>query len=243
MMRVAIVQARVGSTRLPGKVLMDLNGRPMLAQVIARLQQCRHIDRIVVATTEHPADNAVEAATRDAGADAFRGPEHDVLARYLGAARASACDIVVRVTADCPLIDPATVDLVVDTLCNEVASADYASNVIRRTYPRGLDVEAFFHDTLERVARRATSADAREHVTYYLLREHPDLFSLRPVADAENNSDLRWTVDERDDLELVRRLYDDLELATRPVPYRDVLAYVRSHPAIGRMNEHVRQKL
>jgi len=236
------VQARSGSTRLPGKVLEDVEGRPLLAHVIARLQRCRRLDRIVVATSDRPGDDPVEAVSLEAGVAAFRGSEHDVLSRYLGAARAHDAGVIVRITSDCPLIDPATVDRVVDALCDDAASVDYASNVLERRFPRGLDAEAFFRDTLERTARRATSPAAREHVTHYIVAERPDLFSLRSVGDADDHSDLRWTVDEADDLEMVRRLYRDLNLATQAVPYADIVAYVRTHPEIARMNAHVTQK-
>lgn len=242
MTRVAIIQARTGSTRFPGKVMMDLAGRPMLAQIIGRLQRCHHIDGIVVATTDRAEDDVVAALAAESEADVFRGSEHDVLGRYLGAARAAAADIVVRVTADCPLIDPVTVDRVIEAL-TDAPAVDYASNVIERSYPRGLDVEVFFRGTLERVAQRAVSAPAREHVTYYILRERPDLFTARSVVDAEDNSDLRWTVDEPDDLDMVRRVYGDLGVASRDVAYRDLLAHVRAHPEIQAINAGVQQKV
>jgi len=184
----------------------------------------------------------VAAVAQNTGAIAFRGSEHDVLARYLGAARAAYADIVARVTADCPLIDPGIVDRAVDALGDAPSEVDYASNVIARTYPRGLDVEVFFQDTLERVARRAVSEAAREHVTYYILRERPDLFSVRSVADTVDNSDLRWTVDEPDDFAVMRRIYEELSLAERVVDYPEILRYVRAHPDIARMNAHIQQK-
>src|SRR5207249_2946295 len=157
-------------------------------------------------------DDDVAAVAAREGAGTFRGSERDVLGRYCGAARQAGADIVVRVTADCPLIDPDTVDRVVCALTDDTSGADYASNVIERTYPRGLDAEALFRDTLERCERRATSAEAREHVTYYIVRNRPDLFTLRSVVDTIDNSDLRWTVDEVEDLEMVRTVYRDLDL-------------------------------
>lgn len=242
MIRVAILQARAGSTRLPRKVLADLAGRPMLAQIIARLERCRRLDRIVVATTDRSADDEVAAVARRAGAGVFRGSEQDVLSRYVGAAREAGADLVVRITADCPLIDPATVDRVVDALRDDPASADYASNVVERTYPRGLDVEALFRDTLERLHRRAVSAPSREHVTHYVLRERPDLFTLRSVVDTDDNSDLRWTVDEPADLQMVTSIYSALDLGMRDIPYGGILGWLRAHPEVARINAHVAQK-
>lgn len=230
---VAILQARTSSTRLPGKVLADIEGAPLLAHELRRLQRSARVDEIVVATTTNPGDDAVVDVARTEGVRWFRGDEHDVLGRYTAASREAGAQIVVRVTADCPLLDPAVVDEVVDALDPE---ADYASNVINRTYPVGLDVEAVHADLLVRLARLATSPRAREHVTQFVLKERPGLFVLRSVMDATDNSDLRWTVDVERDLVLVRRLYAELELGDDPRPFRDVVAYVRSRPDLATLN-------
>ena len=229
MKRVVIVQARMTSTRLPGKVLMDLAGRPMLAQQLRRLARCRQVDEIVVATTTNATDDPVVAVARAEGARWFRGSEADVLARYVGAARETKAEVVIRVTADCPLIDPEVSDCVVEALLASQALYDYASNVAQRTYPQGLDTEALFADTLERVNRMARSSSAREHVTHYILKERPELFSVRSVLDTIDSSDLRWTVDWPEDLALVRRLYEELDLAQRMTGYREIVAQVRAH--------------
>jgi spore coat polysaccharide biosynthesis protein SpsF len=236
MRRVIVVQARTTSTRLPGKVLMDLAGRPMLAQQLLRLKRCRLADEIVVATTTNATDDRVVALARAAGVRWFRGSERDVLERYVGAVRDARADVVVRVTADCPLIDSDVSDRVIDALSGGSMPSDYASNVTPRTYPQGLDTEALFADTLERVHRMARSESAREHVTTFIYREHPDLFLVQSVTDQEDNSDLRWTVDEAADLELVRRLYDALGVGERAVGYRELLAYARAHPELSALN-------
>jgi len=236
MKRVIILQARMTSTRLPGKVLMDVAGRPMLAQQLRRLARCRQADEIVVATTTNATDDPVVAIAREAGVRWFRGSEADVLGRYVGAAREAKADVVVRVTADCPLIDPEESDRVIEALVAQRERCDYASNVVRRTYPQGLDTEVMHADTLERLDRLAQSSPAREHVTYFIFNERPELFAIQSVTDIENNSDLRWTVDVSQDLEMVRRLYEELNLGERVVGYRELLAYVRAHPAIAAVN-------
>ncbi len=239
MKRVVIMQARMTSTRLPGKVLVDLAGRPMLAQQIARLRRCAAIDAIVVATTVNATDDPVAALAAAEGIEVFRGDEKDVLGRYLGAARAARADVVVRVTADCPLIDPAVLDRVVGALLE--GGCDYASNTLKRSYPRGLDAEAFHMDVLERMARLGSSPMAREHVTWFLHRERPDLFLLREVVDAQDASDLRWTVDTADDLALMRKIYELGGMPERWVDYPELVAMVRRDPVLVALNAHVRQ--
>ena len=236
-----IVQARMTSTRLPGKVLADLGGRPALAQQLRRLSSMKEANEIVVATTTLPTDDPVEALAGRENVRCFRGDEQNVLSRYIGAAREARADVVVRITADCPLIDPAESDRVVRVL-KDTDGVDYASNGIRRTFPRGLDTEAFHREVLERVFRLGTSAEAKEHVTWFIHRERPDLFTIRSVEDATDNSDLRWTVDTPDDLAMVRRIYDDLGLNDHLLPYREILAHVRAHPDIAAINAHVKQK-
>lgn len=244
MRTVIIVQARMTSTRLPGKVLADLAGRPMLGQELARLKRCRRAEEIVVATTTNATDDPVVALAEREGVRWFRGDEHDVLSRYLGAARAARAEVVVRVTADCPLIEPTLVDEVVAALTGDGPArepADYASNIQRRTFPRGLDTEALYMDVLERVGRLGRTREAREHVTFFIHREHPELFLLRSVTGIEDHSDLRWTVDEPADLELVRRIYEIGGLGEREVAFGELVSLVRSHPELARLNAHVQQ--
>lgn len=240
--RVAIIQARMTSTRLPGKVLLDLAGQPMLAQQLRRVKRCRHLDEIVLATTTNDADTPIIELARREGVAWFRGSEHDVLARYTWAARESGAGAILRITADCPLVDPDVIDLVMAELESHAQECDYASNVLERSYPRGLDAEVFFRDTLERVNRMAHSQTAREHVTWFLYRERLDLFVRRSVVDTQDNSDLRWTVDTPEDFEVVRRIYEGLGAGERFVPYREVLAYAREHPEIGALNADVEQR-
>ncbi|HWV86427.1 MAG TPA: NTP transferase domain-containing protein [Capillimicrobium sp.] len=218
---IAVVQARTGSTRLPGKVLADLAGAPLLARLLERLRRATRVDGVVVATSDLAQDDPVAQLARDAGVPCHRGSETDVLARVRDAARAHRADAVVRITGDCPLVDPAVVDLVVDGLTDDV---DYASNILRRTFPRGLDAEALHMDVLERVARLGRSPDAREHVTWFIYRERPDLFVLRSVEHPDGgHADLQWSVDTPEDLERVRDLYTRHRLDERDVAWTELL--------------------
>ena len=234
MKRIAVVQARMGSSRLPGKVLADVAGRPMLAHLLNRLEKSRQLSGVVVATTDEPEDDEVAAVASELGAQVLRGSRDDVLSRYVLAQRETGAAVIVRITADCPLVDPEIVDLVTTALTAS-PDCDYASNVLERTYPQGLDVEAFTADALARIDAIATSAEEREHVTWAVRFTHPALFRVRSVTDAEDNSDLRWTVDEERDLQLVRRLFRDLHLDARPMGYREILAHVRAHPELTQL--------
>jgi len=235
---VAIIQARMGSSRLPGKVLADLGGATMLAQVVRRLRAARRITQIVVATSTAADDDAVVREAGRIGAGVHRGSETDVLSRFAGAARSHRADAIVRITADCPLLDAEVVDHVVALLAG---ATDYASNTHDRSYPRGLDVEALHRDTLERIARLATSPAAREHVTA-LVMEAPELFRVAQLRADRDDSDLRWTVDTADDLAMIRALYAQLDLANAPRPYHEVVAAVRARPELAAGNAHVVQK-
>lgn len=234
---VAIVQARMTSTRLPGKVLADVAGAPMLARVVERAQAARRVDAVWVACTDRPEDDAIAAWCRDRGVPCFRGSESDVLGRYRAAAVAAGADVIVRLTADCPLLDPAVIDRVVVALTEEHPAVDYAANVLERSYPRGLDVEAFTAVALERLDRLGTSVAAREHVTVGARLEHPEAFRCRSIRGAADDSDLRWTVDSPDDLASVRSLYQHLDLGNRMVPYEDVVRWCRAHPETARSDE------
>lgn len=236
MKRVIIVQARMTSTRLPGKILAEIAGQPMLTQQLRRLKQCTAVDEIVIATTTNLTDKPIVELARREGVSWFCGSEQDVLTRYVGAARQAQADVIVRVTADCPLIDPQITDAVVNELVNHAAECDYASNVLQRTYPRGLDIEVFFWDTLLRIDRLAQSQTAREHVTIVPRSERPELFLCRSVVDSENNADLRWTVDSPIDLQLIRMLYEMLNLGRHTVPYPEMIAYVRARPELISLN-------
>lgn len=237
---VAIIQARMGSTRLPGKVLLPIGGRSMLARVVAACRASATLDDVVVATTDHSHDALVAGEAATAGAGVFRGHPHDVLARYLGAARAFHADVVVRVTADCPLLDPAVIDTMVRSLIDG-EPADYVSNTHDRSYPRGLDVEVMHFDVLARLGRLARSPAAREHVTAHIIEAKNRFVTRQVVADCDN-SDLRLTVDTHADLQLVEIVWRDVCEGDRPPPVARVVAYLRAHPEHVQLNCGVPQK-
>lgn len=212
MTTIAVIQARAGSTRFPGKVLADLNGRPMLAHVVERVRRCRTIDRVVVATSTGPTDDAVAELAQRAEASVLRGPLEDVLRRFVMAAREYSASVVVRITADCPLVDPELVDALVEMRARE--GADYASNIDPRTYPDGYDVEVMTRDCLERLDREAARPDEREHVTLR-VRERPDEYRRASLCLPRDLSAVRLTVDYPDDLvkigDLLTQLLPDPE--------------------------------
>jgi spore coat polysaccharide biosynthesis protein SpsF len=164
-----------------------------------------------------------------------RGPEHDVLARYVAAARSTGAEAVVRITSDCPLLDPEVTDSVIAAL-TVPSTVDYAANVLERTYPRGLDTEAFFLDTLMRMDRLATSASAREHVTVFLRSERPDLFKTRHVRDRHDNSDMRWTLDTPADLTFLRAIFERWGSTGTIKPFAELVAALRAEPALLAIN-------
>lgn len=235
-MATVIIQARMGSTRLPGKVAASILDQPMLAWVVRRVMRARRVAAVTVATTDQALDDDVAALAGQLGCDVVRGSEDDVLSRYVLAVRASDDDVFVRVTSDCPLIDPDLIDAVIGAL----ADADYASNVLEpRTYPRGLDVEAFTRDALLAADERDTDPASREHVTPYLHR-HPEMFRLARVAGDEDHSGHRWTVDTPQDLALVRRIAESF--GHDRFGWREALAVVEAHPAWRELNAGIEQK-
>jgi len=235
---VAIIQARMGSSRLPGKVLQDIGGSTMLARVVRRTQRAASLDEVIVATTVETDDEVIVAECKRLSVPVFRGDKEDVLDRYYQAAQAYHAAIIVRITSDCPLIEPEVVDQVVCACLD--AQADYASNTLRRTYPRGLDTEVMPLSALERAWRQATEPYQRIHVTPYLY-QHPDQFKLLSVTDDQDHSRYRWTVDTPDDLAFVREVYRRLD-NDDAIRWTQVLDLLEREPALLRINTGVPQK-
>lgn len=231
---VAIVQARIGSTRLPAKVSADIGGETMLGRALARLRQARQIAEIVVATTTAAADDGIEEFCRQKNVAVFRGSEDDVLDRYYQAAKSRRADVVVRVTADCPLLDPQVVDRIIEAFVAE--GCDYASNTLVCTYPDGLDVEVFSFIALEIAWRDARRQADREHVTPYLRTSGK--FRLLNVESELGRSlaYMRWTVDVARDLEFVRAVYGRLGERS-DFTWLDVLRLLDAEPALAQLNQ------
>lgn len=236
---VAIIQARVGSTRLPGKVLEDIAGQPMLAHVVDRTRRAKTLDETGVATTTQPDDNAIVRVCQNQGWPYFRGSEEDVLDRYYQAALAFEADVIVRITSDCPLIEPEIIDKVVDEFLRYYPAVDYASNTLIRTFPQGLDVEAIGFSALKKAWQGDDNPVWREHVTPYIWH-HPDKFKVRKVANDIDYSYMRWTVDTPEDLTFVRQIYDYFK--NDAFGWREVLHLLEMHPEWMEINRHVQQK-
>jgi spore coat polysaccharide biosynthesis protein SpsF len=233
---VAVVQVRLGSSRLPGKALAEVAGRPMLAHVVARARAIPGLDEIVIATTDQPRDEPVVRFAVAAGLPWVRGSEDDVLDRFQAAVRAHPADAIVRITPDCPLLDPAVSARVVAEFVAHGGRVGYVSNVHPPTYPDGLDTEVFSREALEAAWREARHPADREHVTPYIW-DRPERFGLVNVRHAEDLSALRWTVDTAGDLEFVRAVYAALNPdGTRPFGMAEVLALLRAHPELATLN-------
>lgn len=237
---VLIVQARMGSTRLPGKVMKEILGRPMLSFQLERMRRCAEIDDIVVATSERPEEAPlVDLVASEPGVRIFRGPEQDVLARYYFAGREAGATIVVRVTADCPLIEPSVIDQCVRRF--REGDADYVSNCHVRTFPRGLDTEVFSMQALAAAYEEALAPEEREHVTPFIWRR-PDRFRQVDVVDSTDNQHHRWTVDTAEDLAVVTGLFEALYPTQPEFSYWDALRYCMVRPEVEIANRSVRQK-
>ena len=229
----AIVQARMTSTRLPGKVLAPLVGAPMIVRQLERIQRAESLDNIVVATSDDASDDELVHVLEMADFAVTRGPLDDVLARYIKAIDHYQPDVAVRLTGDCPLTCPSVIDLVVEKF--HESTADYVSNTMQPTYPDGLDIEVIDPRALREVAEQSHDRHEREHVTLGVYR-HPEKFVIENVSDPEgrDNSHLRWTVDNGGDLEFVTTVYNNLWTKNPSFDYADILKFTEGNPAIGR---------
>jgi len=237
---VAIIQARMSSTRLPGKVLKDIAGKTMLEWVTMRVRRASFITQVVVATTTGPKDDLIVDECRRLDVAYHRGSEQDVLDRYYYAAKEHEADVVIRVTSDCPLIDPREIERVVMSFRD--ACPSYASNSIAATYLRGLDTEVMTMESLSRAWREARHAYHRVHVTPYIY-QNPHLFRVlaTPMPTDRDLSPYRWTIDTQEDLDMVRALCG--ALSGDRFGWQEALATVERMPALAGINGHIRQKL
>jgi len=231
---VAIIQARMSSSRLPNKVLMPLGGKPIIAQIFRRLQQCQTLDQIILATSINEDDNPIANLCEEIGLPCSRGSLDDVLDRYYQAATQAQATTIVRITADCPVIDPVVVDAVV-TACR-AGGYDYYG--ITGSFPDGLDVEVFRYEALARAWREAALKSEREHVGPY-LGKHPELFKLGGLHLFEGLSHHRWTVDEPRDYVLLQAIYDRLDHPDRVFLTNDILALMEAEPELMIINSGI----
>lgn len=223
---ICIIQARMGSSRLPGKILMKAEGRTILENVLIRVGQSKKIDKIVVATTDQNEDNATEKLCRKIGADCFRGSENDVLDRYFKCAlKYPRFNNIVRVTGDCPLIDPKIIDEVISFFIK--TKSDYASNIAKETYPDGMDVEIFKRKALEEAAAKAVMSSEREHVTLY-IRNNPKFKKIN-LASPYDFSHIRLTVDQPEDYEVIKFL---IENSKSDAGYMEYISLLTKNPKI-----------
>lgn len=232
----AIVQARMGSTRLPGKILMDIQGKPVLRHVVDRAKTCAGVDRVIVATTHQPSDRPVVQFCEESGIDCFQGSEDDVLDRYFQAAKKFDAGTIVRITADCPLLDPAIADRLISLHFSQ--KADYTSNTLHPTFPDGLDAEVFSFEILEKTWTLASLKSDREHVTPY-IKNRPSDFQ---ICELKNDTDLsakRWTLDYPQDLDFIKILFSNLYPINPLFGMKEALAFLNAHPEVEQINRGI----
>ena len=238
---VAVIQARMESVRLPGKMLVPLGGRPVIEHVITAVKAGTLVDDVVLATTLLESDDELERVGRSMGVRVYRGSVDDVLGRFVGALDGDSADVVIRQTADNPLTDPNVIDCVVGTFFN--SSCDYVSNNIERTWPRGHDTEVFSREALNRCHQEADLDEYREHVTLY-MRTHQSNFSQRNVyaLPQETWPELRLTIDTVEDKALLERVFDALYVPGKILRVGAVIDWLRDHPEVVKLNQMVQQK-
>lgn len=235
---VAIIQARMGSSRLPGKILLPLADKPVLQRIVERVWASEAFDDVVVATSTNAIDDVVMERAAEFGAKVIRGSETDVLDRYGVAAVASEADSIMRITGDCPLIDPEILGLMVQRF--RAGDVDLVTNCLQRSFPRGLDAELFSREALNKMLVEATEDSHREHVTKFMY-DNPDKFRIANLENSVNLSNYRLTLDTEDDFELLRRI---CETTSEPNDMRlkDVMEIMRVNPDWFSINAHVEQK-
>ena len=238
---VATIEARVSSTRLPGKVLMEAAGKPMLELMVERLRRVPSLDGIVIATTVNAPDAPIVELAERIGVGWHRGSEMDVTARLLGAAAEHAIDVIVETTGDCPLIDPEAVDACIRTYLE--SGVDYVSNVLERSYPIGMDTQVFATRVLQDVDGRTLDPFDREHGAVFIYR-NPDLYSVKNVPAPPDlvDPELRLTLDTPEDYALITAVFDELYAADPAFTLADILALLKRRPELRALNDHVRHR-
>ncbi|MGE5473225.1 MAG: cytidylyltransferase domain-containing protein [Ignavibacteriales bacterium] len=237
MSSIAIVQARMGSSRFYGKVLKEICGKTIIEHIVYRLKQVQKIDKVVLATSSTEKDNPIEELCKNKGIPFFRGSESDVLDRFYQAAKhfgAKNGDTIIRITGDCPLIDPKIVDEIIKMFIER--DSDYGANVNPPTFPDGLDTEVMKFSTLEKSWKEAKLLSEREHVTLH-IRNHPEIFSISNYVSDIDYSDLRWTLDESEDFEVIKAIYENLYTEDKVFLMDDILKLLERKKEITEINK------
>lgn len=237
----AIIQARMGSTRLSGKVMKKLQGKTVLSHVIERVKQSKYIKTIVIATTVNDSDKIIEREAHRCHVEVFRGSEEDVLSRYYNAAKEFELDLIIRITSDCPLIDPHIIDEMVKYYLGGQHGivTNAGSDLKNRTYPRGLDTEIFSFEWLEKAYYNAKEKYQREHVTPYIYEYCENIYYYK---DQENNANHRWTLDTKEDFYLIEEIYKRLYNGKHDFYISDILGVFVENPELIEINRHIEQK-
>jgi len=237
----AIIQARMGSTRLPGKILKKVLDKTLLEYQIERVKRANTIDEIIIATTTKESDDQIVRLCQQLSIPYYRGSEEDVLSRYYEAATKFNVDVIVRLTSDCPIIDSNVINKVVGHYLENQNQYDYVSNTLTRTYPRGMDTEVLSYEGLKRDHEQARERTYREHVTAYIYH-HPDQFRLCNVLNEKDESKHRWTVDTEEDFQLVERIISTIYPENNFFNMSDVLHLMDQNPTWFDINNHIEQK-
>lgn len=236
-----IIQARMGSTRLPGKVMKKIKDETVLSHVIERVRKAKTIDEIIIATTTLEQDQSIVNQGLQSNIKVFRGSETDVLSRYYLAAKENNVDIIIRITSDCPLIDPNIIDELVEHYQN--SNYDIVTNagndISNRTYPRGLDTEVFSFEMLEAGYENATKDYQREHVTPYIYENAKSIYYYK---NAHNFSEYRWTLDTEEDFQLIKEIYDVLYHGEHSFYMEDIIRLFKERPELYEINKNIEQK-
>ena len=236
MYTVAIIQARISSTRLPGKVLKKIEGKTVLEHVATRVKVAKNLDDVIVATTMRKEDLKIVKLCSNLGISVFCGSEDDVLDRYYQTARLFKANHIIRITADCPLIDPMVIAKVIELYFKK--NADYATNGMPETFPDGLDTEVFSFKTLKRAWENAKLSSEREHVTPY-IRKNPNIFKIVNLKCNVDLKDKRWTIDEPEDLKFIKIIYKNLYLRDSLFGMNKILDFLKKHPEIEEINRNI----
>jgi len=243
MKTMAIIQARMGSSRLPGKVLRPVCGTPLIIHMLTRLKRSKNLDQIWVATSKNTENDPLEKVVKDFGIPVYRGSENDVLSRYFELASQYKPMWVIRLTGDCPLIDPEMLDSMLDFAFKHIDEFDYVTNAVKPTFPDGLDIEIFKYELLELAHNAGKDPAEREHVTAFFLGKNPQSKNIRTYhyQGEKDYSHLRWTVDRPEDFELVKIIFEHFMNIKPDFAWTDVLQYVQKNPHLQGMNQNFKR--